>query len=93
MSSLNNVLTGAEVHAPIKVVATVVVVVVVREAHPGATIVFLHADMPVEEDPIFLELIPESPKYGSTKLQGEDGCHPRTRPLHSTCPPPFGRLP
>ena len=56
MSGLNNVLTGAEDHTPIEVVATVIVVVV-HDVHLGVTIVLLHADMPVKENPIFPELI------------------------------------
>ena len=76
MSSLHDFLASTQAQAPVEVVATAVVVVV-REVQLGVTVVLLHADVPVEEDPILLELDPQPPKHGSAELQGEDGWHPR----------------
>ena len=74
MSGLHEVLADAQVRAPVEVLATVIVVV--REVHLGVTVMLLHANVPVEEDPIFPWLVPQPPKHDWTKLQGECGCHP-----------------
>ena len=55
MSGFRDVLAGAQVHAPVEVVTTVVVM---REVRLGVTVVLLHTNVLVKENTNLPELIP-----------------------------------